>query len=364
MTQPIQSYGDSAPPYRFEASAGFADFLLDCRISLALTTYQVGKLFLVGTGSDRQLVVTERSFARCLGVAAAGSSLFLAGLHEIIRFENVLSPGQIMEGCDAIYVPKVSWYTGDVFAHDIGVTASGRPLFVNTLFSCLATVDDVSSFRPVWQPPFISRLTPEDRCHLNGLAMDQGQPRFVTAAGATDTARGWRDGRVGSGVLLDVASGETVAHGLTMPHSPRLHEGRLYLANAGTGELVCVDLYDGRFEPVAFCPGFVRGLALVGPYALIGLSLPRQHRDFSGLPLDDRLKAENRQADCVMQVIDLRTGAVVHWLRIGGVVREFYDVTILPGIRMPMPVGFAGGQINTFITKGQYLPLSELGGAG
>jgi uncharacterized protein (TIGR03032 family) len=68
----------------------------------------------------------------------------------------------------------------------VGVLPSGRPVFVNTLFSCLATVDEQVSFRPVWQPRFVTALRPEDRCHLNGLAMQEGRPRFVTAAGMTD----------------------------------------------------------------------------------------------------------------------------------------------------------------------------------
>jgi len=360
MTQTIRSYGDSAPPYAFTASPGFADWLAAQGVSLALTTYQIGKLFLVGATPGQELVVTERTFQRCLGVAVQGGSLYLAGLHELLRFENVVPAGQALDGHDAVYVPKVSWYTGDLFTHDVGVLPNGRPVFVNTLFSCLATVDETSSFRSVWAPPFISRLTPEDRCHLNGLAMEGGRPRFVTAAGMADTPRGWREARIGGGCLIDVVSNEIVTRGLTMPHSPRLHGGRLYVLNAGTGELGWIDQRDGRFEPIAFCPGFLRGLALVGDYALVGLSLPRQHRDFSGLPLDDRLKQAGVEPQCTMQVIDLRTGALVHWLSIGGVVREFYDIACLPGVKLPMVVGFADGRINSLITRGSPLSLDDL----
>lgn len=356
----IESAGDSSPPYSLDASEGFAPWLHASGAALAVTTYQIGKLFLIGAPTPDRLSVTERTFERCLGVAVTNQSLILAGLNAIYRFQNVVPPGQALEGHDAVFVPQVAWYTGDVFAHDVGVLPSGRPIFVNTLFSCLATVDETSSFRPVWTPPFVSALTPEDRCHLNGVAMAGGVPRYVTAAGMGDTARSWREERVGHGCLIDVASNEIVAGRLTMPHSPRLAGGRLYLCNAGTGELGEVELASGRFQPLAFCPGFPRGLALHGGFALVGLSLPRRHRDFVGLPLDDRLKQARQAPDCAIQVIDLASGLPVHWLRLGGIVQELYDIAVVPGVRSPMVVGFAQGQINKLISRGRAVTLHEL----
>jgi uncharacterized protein (TIGR03032 family) len=360
MTAQIVSAGDSAPPYMVETSPGFAAWLHEQKLALAITTYQIGKLFLIGAPAPNRLSVTERTFQRCLGVAAVGRSLYLAGLNSILRFENVVPQDQQFEGHDAVYVPQIAWYTGDVFAHDVGVLRSGRPVFVNTLFSCLATVDERSSLLPVWQPRFVSALRPEDRCHLNGVAMQHGRPRFVTAAGQTDAPRGWREARAGNGVVIDVASGEVAAAGLTMPHSPRLNDGRLYICNAGTGELGEIELASGRFVPIAFCPGFARGIAFVGGHVVVGLSLPRQHRDFSGLPLDDRLKEEATEPRCMIQAIDLQSGAAVHWLALGGAVRELYDIACLPGSHTPMAVGFAQGQINRLIQRGAALGLDEL----
>jgi uncharacterized protein (TIGR03032 family) len=356
----ILSAGDSAPPYAVEASPGFAEWLHATDTALAITTYQIGKLFLIGAPAPDRLSVTERTFRRCLGVAAVGGSLYLAGVNSILRFENVVPRGQQLEGHDAVFVPQIAWYTGDVFAHDVGALPSGRPVFVNTLFSCLATVDDQTSFRPVWRPRFIGALRPEDRCHLNGLAMADGRPRFVTAAGRTDAPRAWREARTGGGIVIDIASGEVVASGLTMPHSPRLHEGRLYICNAGTGELGEIEPGSGRFNPIAFLPGFARGIAFAGDSILVGLSLPRQHRDFSGLPLDERLKREGREPRCMIQVVDRRRGEALHWLALGGVVRELYDIAAFPGPRTPMAVGFAQPQINRLIRRGADLPLDAL----
>jgi uncharacterized protein (TIGR03032 family) len=145
-----------------------------------------------------------------------------------------------------------------------------------------------------------------------------------------------------------------------MPHSPRLAEGRLYLCNAGTGELGELEVDSGRFNPIAFCPGFLRGLALFGGFAIVGLSLPRRNKDFAGLPLDDRLKRDNTAPHCAIQVIDLATGRMVHWMRLGGVVQELYDIAVLPGVRSPMVVGFAQGQINRLISRGANTTLDEL----
>jgi uncharacterized protein (TIGR03032 family) len=356
----IESVGDSSPPYDLAASEGFAAWLHASNAALAVTTYQIGKLFLIGAPAPDRLSVTERTFERCLGVSADGSALTLAGLNAIYRFRNVVPPGQSLEGHDAVFVPQVAWYTGDVFAHDVGVLASGRPLFINTLFSCVATVDESSSFCPVWNPPFVSMLAPQDRCHLNGLAMDGYTPRYVSAAGRGDSAQSWREARIRGGCVVDIASNSIVVDGLTMPHSPRLSKGRLYLCNAGTGELGEVEVNSGRFVPLAFCPGFLRGLAFHAGYALVGLSLPRRHRDFSGLPLDDRLKQKNRNPDCAIEVLDLETGRLAHWLRLGGVVQELYDIAIIPGVRSPMVVGFAQGQINRLITRGRTIPLDSI----
>src|SRR5205823_2780691 len=188
-TAEIVSAGDSAPPYAVGASLGFAAWLYEQNVALAITTYQIGKLFLIGAPAPDRLSIAERTFRRCLGIAGAGHSIYLAGLNNILRLSNVIPRGQQLEGHDAVYVPRVAWYTGDVFAHDVGVLPSERPVFINTLFSCLATVDEQTSFRPVWQPSFISALRPEDRCHLNGLAMQDGRPRFITAAAQTDAPR-------------------------------------------------------------------------------------------------------------------------------------------------------------------------------
>ena len=344
----------AAPEEKFAltSSRHFPEWLARAGASLAFTTYQAGKLFLIGLKPGGRLAVFERTFARCmgLGVSADARSLVLATQYQLLRFDNVVPKGGAHGEHDAVFSPHAIWVTGDVDAHDVALPADGRPMFVNTLFSCIATVSDGYSFKPLWRPPFVSKLAPEDRCHLNGLALEGGRPRYVTLVADSDVADGWRDRRADGGMLIDVATGEAVLRGLSMPHSPRLHGGRLWLLNSGTGELGFVDRDAKKFVPVAFCPGYARGLAFIGPYAIVGLSLARENRTFQGLPLDQALAARGAEPRCGVLVIDTNSGDTVEWLRIEGVVRELFDVAVLPGIRNPAAIGFMTDEIQRVIS--------------
>ncbi len=339
--------------FALSSSRRFPDWLAATGGSLAFTTYQAGKLFLIGLCDDGRLSVFERTFPRSMGLAVSrdGRSIALATEFQIHRFDNVVPSGETdANGFDAVYAPHAAWVTGDLDAHDVGFGADGRPVFVNTLFGCIATVSDGHSFRPLWKPPFLSRLAAEDRCHLNGMAMEEGKPRFVTAVSRSDVADGWRDRRADGGVVIDVASGEIVAEGLSMPHSPRLHDGRLWLLNSGAGTFGYVDLASGRFEPVAFCPGYARGLAFAGGHAVIGLSLARENRTFSGLSLDRALADRDVDPRCGLAIVDLRSGDMTGWVRLEGVVRELYDVAVLPGLRRPSAIGFKTDEVKRVIS--------------
>jgi uncharacterized protein (TIGR03032 family) len=225
-----------------------------------------------------------------------------------------------------------------------------RPIFVNKSYCCLATISETASFRPLWRPNFVSALVPEDRCHLNGLAMDGMRPAYVTAVSRSDVADGWRERRHDGGIVIDVASKEIVADGFSMPHSPRLYDGRLWLLNSGTGEFGVVDPAAGTFTPVCFCPGYARGLAFVDRFAVIGLSRPRHGHTFSGLALDERLTAKDAIARCGMIVVDIDTGNIVEWLRFAHTIEELYDVAVLPGVRAAEAVGFKSDEIERDVT--------------
>lgn len=334
----------------YSMSAGFVGRLAQLNVSVALSSYQSGKFYLLGRNPQGGLMVDERLFQKAMGICVEDNSLILATQFQIQRFENVLAPGQFINHTfDACYVPRITYTTGVLDAHDIGLLADGEIIFVNTRYNCLATLSRTRSFTPVWKPAFISGIVDEDRCHLNGMAMEGGQPRYVTAVSRSNTIDGWRDRRTGGGVVIDVETQQVVCEGLSMPHSPRLYEGRLWVLNSGSGELGWVDPKGGKFTSVAFCPGFLRGLAFSARYAFVGLSKPRYER-FEGLPLDEKLRQADSDPWCGVQVIDLESGTCVDWFRIDGAVAEIYDVAAVAKVACPMSLGFASQEIQTLIT--------------
>ncbi|MBM83923.1 MAG: TIGR03032 family protein [Planctomycetaceae bacterium] len=338
------------PQLELVGSRQFTSWMLEHSISLAFTTYQTGKLFLIGVKPDGRLSVFERTFNRCMGLWADGQTLWLSSLYQMWRFENVLAAGQIANGYDRLYVPQMGYTTGGIDIHDVTVDSDGRVVFVNTLFGCLGTLSETHSFSPLWRPPFISKLAAEDRCHLNGLAMRDGKPRYATAVSQSDVNDGWRDRRRDGGVVVDVTTDEVIASGLSMPHSPRVYRDKLWLLDSGNGYFGHTSLDGGDFENMTFCPGYQRGLAFCGDFAVVGLSKPRKNKTFTGLNLDDELASRDAEPRCGLQVIDLNTGDIVHWLRIEGIVTELYDVVVLPQVQRPMALGFKTDEIRRTIS--------------
>lgn len=348
---------DKTGKFELQTSRQFVSWLDEQNASLACTTYQAGKIFLLGVNQQRQLSIFERSLNRCMGMWSDGQTIYISTLYQLWRFENALPEGQASGGYDRVYVPQVGYITGDLDIHDIGVQKNGSVIFVNTLMSCLSKLSETHSMSPCWQPPFITKLAVEDRCHLNGMAMKDGKVAYVTCMSKSDVADGWRNKRTNGGIIIDVKSNETVAENLSMPHSPRWYQGRLWVLNSGTGELGYINLKSGSFEPIAFCPGYLRGLSFIGDYAIIGSSLPRDNQTFNGLELDEKLKKHDINASCGLFVVNLKTGDTPHWLKITGAITELYDVTVLQGVKRPSIIGFQTDEIRRMISMGETLPL-------
>jgi uncharacterized protein (TIGR03032 family) len=346
---PVETRG-KALDVTFSCSRHFVSWLHDRNVTLAVSTYQTNRLFLLGLKPDGKLAAFERLFERAMGVCPTSTGFYLATRYQIWRFENCLAEGQLHNGHDAVFVPRTAHTTGDLDAHDLAVDRGGRLLFVNTLYSCLATVSGQHSFEPIWKPPFVSRLAPEDRCHLNGLALRDGEPRYLTAISRSDVPAGWRKRRGDGGCALDMMSDAPIATSLSMPHSPRFWQDRLWLLNSGTGEFGFVDLDNGSFQAICFCPGYLRGLAFTGGYAIVGLSRPRENRLFTDLALDSNLARRDAQSICGLMVINIQNGNIEHWCEFEGVVTELYDVQVLPGFRRSMLLGFRTDEIRRLIS--------------
>lgn len=331
-------------------SRGFGAWLAQHRISLAVTSYQTGRVYLIGSDPNGRVSFFERIFERAMGIVGNAQRIYLGGLYQLWRFENALRRNQVIHKVfDKCYVPRNAQTIGDLDIHELGIRTNGKVVFVNTKYSCLAELDPVHSFKAVWKPSFISKLAPEDRCHLNGLAMKDGEPKYVTAVCKSDSVDGWRDRRADGGVIIDVETDEIVCEGLSMPHSPRWHNGKLWVLNAGTGYLGWVDFETKSFVPFTFCPGFLRGLSMIGNVAAVGLSKPRDGR-FAGLALDEELKKRDAEPWCGVQIVSLTTGDVLQWVRFDGDITELFDISFLPGVRNPMMVGLRTAEIRQLIT--------------
>lgn len=331
-------------------SQGLAGFLASNNISIGFTSYQTGRLYLVGHGADGKLALHEAVYPQAMGVIGDGDRIYLGTLTQIVRMENVLAPSQrANEIHDKAYVPRNMQTTGNIDIHELGIKENGKIVFVNTRYSCLCEPSVTHSFKPVWKPEFISKLAAEDRCHLNGLAMVDGHPKYVTAVCRSDVVDGWRDRRHDGGVIIDVDSNEIMAEGLSMPHSPRVHDGRLWVLNSGSGELGWINPADRAFTPITFFPGFLRGLAFHNDHAFVTLSKPR-HGRFEGLALDDKLREKDADAWCGVQIVSLANGDVAQWLRFDGAITELFDICVLPGVQNPITLGPQSAEIRDFLT--------------
>ena len=344
--QPLQ-------PFHCTASPGVADLLEELGISLVISTYQAGKLIMLSPHQGG-LIQLPRNFDKPMGLAVSTENgrtqrLAVATRHEVLILRNDPKLSAVYpqpDKYDSFFAPRARYLVNEVDVHDMAWV--GDELWaVNTLFGCLCTIDAEYSFVPRWAPPFQSELAPEDRCHLNGMAIVGGRPEWVSALGATNTPVGWRENRVNGGVLIHVPTNEIVLTNLGMPHSPRVYDGRLFLLVSLTGELVEADPERGTYERVAQLPGFVRGLSRHGDYLFVGMSKMRPGRVLGDLPLDhDRLKPG-------VGIVHLPTGRVVGTILYETDCEEIYDVQVLEGMQRPGIIGLEGDHARSALSLPQ-----------
>ncbi len=373
---------------KFDYTPTLPQILEHTGVSLLISTYQAGKLVVLGV-QDGKLTVSVRNFDRAMGVAVGPHSVavgtkrqiqFLSPAHELAP---KLEPLGTFDRC---WVPRSSAYTGNIHGHELAWgeepdspaspstlkqrrseqveceaptelcfsaahgsagaspsrnSTSQKPSktptlwIVNTLFSCLCTLHEGYNFVPRWRPKFVSQLIDQDRCHLNGLALQNGQPKYVTLMAESDEPAGWRPTKATSGCVVDVPSGETIARGFSMPHSPRLYNGKLWLLDSGKGRFITVDPASGQVQTIVEVPGYTRGLTFAGQFAFIGLSRIRETSIFGGLPIADR----REQLRCGVAVVDLISGQAVAKFEFQTGVEEIFAVEVLPQTRNPALFG-------------------------
>ena len=320
--------------FRYAHSPTLPKLLWQLGCTLVFSTYQAGKVIFIRATSPDKIEQHALDFPRPMGLAVSDQRIAVATREEVVVLTNTsvaestesrhVDPGILVGAAEGTYVPEKTYFSGEIDTHDLAWGKDGL-WAINTLLSSMSLADNDSSFEAQWRPPFVSDIAPEDRCHLNSVAMVEGQPEYVTAFGEVDTFEGWRENKVSGGIVMDVSSGEIVLDGLPMPHSPRVYDGKLYLLLSGTGELVRAEPETGGYEVVAQLPGFVRGMARCGDYLFVGLSkLRTSSSPFAALPISDQALFSGIVA------VSLSEGRVVDHLRYETGVEEIYDVQVLP----------------------------------
>lgn len=323
-------------PFSCKHTPELPELIESLKISLVISTYQAGKIIMVSSDGEK-ITLLPRNFDTPMGLAVEGNKMAVATKNEVVLLAHDRSMGPSYPKkpgvYDTLYMPRASYYTGALSMHDMAFINSDL-IGMNTAFSCLCRVDAEYSFKPIWKPPFITELSGEDRCHLNGLAVQDGKPRFVTALGTTNTVLGWREKKFSGGMLMDVDTSEAVFTDLPMPHSPRFFDGDLYMLLSATGGVAKVDAKAGTYDVIQKLPGFTRGIARYGDYLFVGLSKLRSTHTFGDIGLAGR-----KDVICGVAVLHLATGALVGQMEFIRTCEEIYDVQVLPGLIRPGIVG-------------------------
>ncbi|MEZ4958426.1 MAG: TIGR03032 family protein [Saprospiraceae bacterium] len=321
------------PPFSCSYSPNLPELLAQLRCTIALSTFQAGKVIFVCPKDDETLAQLPRNFAKPMGIALNGDKMAIACLEEVLVLAN--SPELAVHypkrpnTYDALFLPRTTYHTGQLDLHDLDWGDGDQLFAVNTSYSCIVQIGENRSFTPVWQPPFISKLAPDDRCHLNGMALSEGRPKYATAFSTTDVPRGWRKDLTG-GVVMEMGTNEMVARHLPMPHSPRLFDGGLFLLLSASGELVKMDAATGKYDVVARLNGFARGLCKYGDYVFVGLSKLRKRS-----AAFDNFKITGDTWQAGVAIVHLPTGELFGEILYHGALDEIYDVQIIPNYLRP-----------------------------
>lgn len=333
-------------PFSMSYTPQIPELLYRLGCTLVISTFQAGKVIFISAEDENRLVQLPRTFAKPMGIAEGKEhDLALATKDSVIRFRNSpdlakhypKSPGKY----DALFLPRSTYHTGPLDVHDIRIGSGGAIFAVNTLFSCISIINEEYNFIPWWTPPFIDKLASEDRCHLNGMAMSEGQPVYASMFGEGNSTRSWASTLTESGVIYHIPSSEPVVHGLAMPHSPRLFDGELYVLLSATGELARVDIESGKYDVVTRLNGFIRGMSRCGEHLFVGLSKIRENSSSFG-----KLDIAGKTNKSGIAIIHLPTGALVGKVTYNTSVDEIYDIHILENTRRPNILNTLSGDHN------------------
>jgi len=320
-------------PFTTTFTPSLPELLSRLNCTIAITTYQAGKLLFISSADQERLTILPRTFNKPMGFDVLGDRLILATRDEVLLFEDSAELAAHYPNhpatYDRLYLPRITYHTGQVDMHDIAF-GGNEILAVNTSFSTICKITGKFNFLPVWKPQFITELVAEDRCHLNGMVILDGKPKYVTMLGHSDIREGWRNGIETGGLLIDIETGETILEGLPMPHSPLWHKGELYMLLSASGQVIRINPGAKKYQVISMLDGFCRGMDIFGDYMFVGMSrLRRNSSVFAAFPFAGRAQQAG------IRVIHLPTGAQVGELIWHSSVDEIYGLKILAGTSRP-----------------------------
>ncbi len=323
-------------PFSLKYTPNFPELLFKLCASIGITTYQAGKFIFLSAKNENELIQLPRSFAKPMGFCYDSDSqkMALACKDEIITFAGSSSLAahypKSIGTYDMMFCPRLTYHTNALDIHDLQYGKEGKLFAVNTLFSCIASFDDEHNFKPYWIPPQINQMASEDRCHLNGMAMEDGLPRYASAFNRGNHLQSWREDITKTGVIYDLQNNEVIAENLPMPHSPKLVNGELYVLLSATGELARIDRNKGGYEVVAKPGGFLRGMAYHDDYLFISHSKLRKNSSTFA-----QLKISEQAQNSGIIAIHLPSLSHVAKLTYEMSVDEIYDIHLFPGLQRP-----------------------------
>jgi uncharacterized protein (TIGR03032 family) len=363
-----KSEESTEPEFDFSSTAtdNFAKILKALNISLAVTSYQSARLILVR--SDGETIDTNlKAFPRPMGIYADENHITLGTFNQVLEFKRAddilesIKNGSLdntgnfskkvlekdkekmqelkeqrdeeiaeVRKADSLYLHRASLTTGMINIHDIAWGDEGLWV-VNSTFSCLSTLSPDNSFIARWKPKFISELVPEDRCHLNGMAMLNGKPKYVTTFNMEDSRDSWSEGRIDYGTLIDIDTDEILIEGMIMPHSPKVYKGEIYVCESGIGVVWRYNPKTKEKTEVIKLQGFTRGLYFYGGVMFVGTSQVRASEIKNPSPITTMYD----ETYAGVWMINLETNEEIGHIKFEGDVDQIYDITVIPDSTMP-----------------------------
>lgn len=252
-------------------------------LNLAISFYMDHSLAVWNSETEN---LVEVPIQRPMGMGFTDDGLYLGSRYGISWFDRIYYNKEDKW----LYRQDLTKYLGFIDCHEL-VIFNEQPIFANTLFSCLASVALTHDFSIFYQPGFIKNIIPEDHSHLNGIALENGLPRYITCFSPNNRPgfKSWKDKPL-TGCVWDLVSDRPVIDNLALPHSPRIIDGDLFVCDSGRGRVLRRS--GDELEAIANLRSFTRGMIATDDYIIVATSKIRENA--CNPQIDKSLLTENK----------------------------------------------------------------------